>query len=189
MRLLLILLISLSSVASQAAPYYKYKDRNGDIIYSDTPPYAGAVPLNAPALPTFPAVKPKPKASPEPAIEDTETKYLSLSIFQPANDESIRSNEGTVAITIKLIPELSTREGHYINIYLDGKLVKKKSASLNITLNDIDRGSHKIKAEVRNKKGKRLKASTSSIFHLHRFSKLHKKKKKKQKKAPPPPAT
>jgi len=175
MRLLLILLISLSSVASQAAPYYKYKDRNGEIIYSDTPPYPGAVPLNSPKLQTLPAVKPKPKTQPAPVAEEPETKYLSLSVFQPSNDETIRNNEGNISITLKLIPELNTREGHYINFYLDNKLIKKKSTSLSISLKDVDRGSHNIKAEVRNKKGKILKTSPSSVFHLHRVSILHKR--------------
>lgn len=175
MKLFLILLI-FSSAASQAAPYFKYKDKNGAIIYSDTPPYAGAVPLNAPKLQTTPAIKIKPKEKkPEPVAKKAETKYLSFAIFQPLNEATIRDNEGNIPITLKLIPELNTREGHYLNYFLDGKLVKKKSTALNVTLNDVDRGSHKIKAEIRNKKGKLLKTTPSSVVNLHRISILHKR--------------
>jgi Domain of unknown function (DUF4124) len=185
MRLLIIFSICFTSTVIQAAPYFKYQDRDGEIIYSDTPPYPGAQPLNAPELQTTPAVKFNPKPKPKPAIEEkSETKYLSLAIFQPGNDETVRNNNGDVSVALKIIPELNSKEGHYINYYMDGKLIKKNAISSSTTFNNIDRGSHSLKVEIKNKKGKLLKASASNIFHLHRFSKLHNKPT-----PPPPPAT
>jgi len=176
MRLLLTLFICLCTVSTQAA-LYKSTNENGDTVYSDVPPYAGAKEMRPPLLQTSPAVKYKPKAKPkaEPMAEDKTTKYLTFAISQPLGDETIRNNMGNISVMLKLIPELDTKEGHYINIYLDGKPVKKRSQSINMTLNNIDRGSHSVNAEIRDKQGKVVKTSPSIRFHLHRFSKLHKK--------------
>ena len=173
MRSILLFLILLNSAGSQAAPYYKYENEEGETAYSDDPPYAGAEVKNTPKLQTTPAVKYKPKPKPKPKQQIRETKYLSFAISKPADNATIRNNPGNVSISLKLTPELNLQDGHTINIYLDGKLVKKRLKTLNITLDNVDRGSHSVKAEVRNKEGKILKSSASPRFHLHRISKLH----------------
>jgi len=173
MRFFLIIIL-LGSTSSQAA-LYKYKNKDGEVTYSDAPPYAGAEEMSPPVLQTVPAIKyqNKPKPKPEATTSRPPTRYRSLILSQPEQDGTIRNNSGDVSITLKLEPELDTKYEHYINFYLDGKIIKKRTRALSITLNNIDRGSHNIKAEVRSKKGKLLKASPIITFHLHRFSILH----------------
>ena len=168
----ILLLIAGLSFSAHAA-LYKYTDQNGETIYTDTPPFAGAEEMNAPTLQRTPAVRPKPKSEKELEPEKELPKYLVFSIDQPKNDDTIRSNEGKVTVIFKLIPELNTIEGHYIDFYVDGKRVKKKIRSISTILNNIDRGSHDIKAVVKNKEGTRLKSSDVNRIHIHRASKLH----------------
>ena len=175
MRFFLSLLIFLNALSVQAA-LYKYKDKNGEIIYSDHPPYPGAEAMTPPKLQTQPALKIKPKPKAEPVIKEKDIQYHKLSLLQPKSGETIRENNGNVPVSIDLAPSLDTKNGHYINFYLDGKIVKKHMASLSITLNNVDRGTHNVKAEIRNKNGKRLRASATHTFYLHRFSILHNQK-------------
>jgi hypothetical protein len=102
MKLLITLFFFVCTASTQAA-LYKSIDANGDTIYSDKAPYAGAKQMVPPFLQSTPAVKPKPKPKPEikPEAEDTTTKYLAFAINQPLNEETIRSNEGNVSIMLK----------------------------------------------------------------------------------------
>lgn len=169
----LLLFITCLSLSAQAA-LYKHTNEDGEVTYSDAPPFAGAREMNAPALQRTPSVKYKPKEE-EKAEEEKEKafKYLTFAIDQPKNDETIRSNDGSIIVMFKLIPELNTKDGHYINVYVDGQLNKKQTQNLTVTLTDIDRGSHNIKAEIKNKQGKLISSTGSTLIHLHRLSKLH----------------
>ena len=177
MRFFLTILILISAAANTQAAQYKYTNENGVVSFTDKPPYAGAEEMSPPQLQTTPAVKYKPKPKPveAPTIETIKIKYLTFEINSPKNNETIRSNNGDISILIKLIPELSLKDGHYINIYLDNKLVKKHIRTYQITLNNIDRGSHNIKAVIKDTEGKIIKTSSNTLIHLHRFSALHNK--------------
>lgn len=180
MKLLLILFFSIYAINAQAA-LYKYKNKDGEIIYSDKPPYAGANEMTPPFVQSTPAVKYKAKPKPEAPVAKEEVRYHKLEMAQPTPDETIRSNEGNITINLALAPDLDINSGHYINYYLDGKIINKRAQSPSATYQNVDRGTHNLKAEVRNKKGKLLKSTPIVTVHLHRFSKLHKK-------ATPPPS-
>lgn len=176
MKLIIFSLLILFTFSSHAT-LYKYTDQNGETIYSDTPPYAGASEITPPQLQTAPAFKPpkKDKDKTPTKAQQKDTRYFSLEISQPKHDATIRNNMGEISIVLGLSPELNSQNGDYINIYLDGRIIKKHTTSLKAKLTEIDRGSHNIKAEVRNKKGKLLKSSRIITVHLHRFSSLHNK--------------
>lgn len=173
MRLLLILCIVLTTINTQAA-LYKYTDENGEVVYSDKPPYEGAEELIPPKLQVMPAVKIKPK--PEAAIEEKQiAQYTAFKITNPKNGATLRSNTGNISITLALEPKLNTRAGHYINVFINGVAVAKKTSRLKLTLNNLDRGTHSIQAELREKSGKLIIFSNNIIIHILRFSKQHKK--------------
>jgi hypothetical protein len=172
MRFLLIIFIFIATTNAQAT-LYKYINKDGEIIYSDKPPYPGAEQMTPPLLQTIPAIKYKAPPKAKTTANPTHTKYRALTVSQPKAEQTIRNNSGNITIALKLEPELDIKNGHYINIYLNGRIIKKQTHSLSMSLKNIDRGSHNIKAEVRNKKGKLLKSSPINTFYLHRFSKLH----------------
>ena len=157
-----LLFITCLSLSAQAA-LYKHTNEDGEVTYSDAPPFAGAREMEAPPIQRTPSVKYKPTAEKKAEEEKEQAfKYLTFAIDQPKNDETLRSNNGSINIMFKLIPELNTKEGHYINVYVDDKLVKKQTQNLTITLANIDRGSHNIKAEIKNKQGQLLSSSGST---------------------------
>lgn len=159
------------------AELYKWIDRDGSIIYSDTPPYEGAEQLVPPGLSTTPAIKvekkkPVPSA---PKNDKDDFKYTSFSISAPQNDQAIRDNQGNIAISLQIKPALNIKQGHYVSVSLDGTATGEQFKSASFTLKNIDRGSHTISATLHDKAGKTLKRSQSVTLHLHRFSTLHNK--------------
>jgi hypothetical protein len=161
------------------AGFYKSVDENGNIVYSDTPT-PGAEQLKPPPISTVPArTPPKPEASEADKAADTEqsekkppTRYSKFSIVTPKNDDTIWDNNGSVPVTLQLEPALDTENGHTVWVYVDGFAEVKRSQSLNQPLSGIDRGTHKIRAEIRDTQRKTLKRTKTITVHLKRASAL-----------------
>ena len=128
---------------------YKWVDAEGNISYSDQPPFKDADKLDPPPINTTPAVS-APKTAAKEVEEETDTKYSFFKITSPENDATIRNNEGNFSISLGINPELDTANGHYLTILLDGKPVHKKTTSTNASFSNVDRGTHKITATVKN---------------------------------------
>ena len=161
------------------AGFYKSVDENGNIVYSDTPT-AGAERLPLPAINTVPARTP-PKAEASEADKDADaeqaekkppTRYSKFSIVTPKNDDTIWDNNGSIPVTLQLEPALDTENGHTVWVYVNGFAVVKRSQSLNQPLTGIDRGTHKIRAEIRDNQRKTLKRTNTITVHLKRASAL-----------------
>jgi hypothetical protein len=174
MRLLLTFFILLATINTQAA-LYKYTDENGEVVYSDQAPYEGAEELVPPELQVTPAIKPKPKANENPEKKEDITRYSSFQITSPKNGSTLQNKTGTLKIALAIKPALNIKAGHYINIFIDDVAVIKNSSQLSTILNHIDRGTHSIQAELREKSGKLIRFSNNVIVHVHRFSIQHKK--------------
>ncbi|HED34757.1 MAG TPA: DUF4124 domain-containing protein [Gammaproteobacteria bacterium] len=166
---LLLTLILVSTCTTAFAEMYKWIDEDGNISYSDQPPYKGAETLDAPQISTTPAVKVPPKAATreEEEAEKNETKYSYFKITSPENDATIRDNNGNFSISMNSKPALDTAAGHYISILIDGKAVKKQS-STTASFSNIDRGTHKISAQIKNKNNKVVRSAATITLHLHR---------------------
>jgi len=166
-RLALILCLIINS-PTLFAEMYKWVDEEGNISYSDQPPYNGAEQLDTPPLATMPATTvPKKK---QPAAEETEeaTVYTSLNITSPQDDMTIRDNSGNFSISVGIKPALNTAQGHSLSLSMDGKVIKAKSSSSSFSLSNIDRGTHKFMVSVLDKSGKPLRKSKSITIHLFR---------------------
>ena len=174
----LLLLSSLTVIHAGrvAARFYKSVDEEGNIVYSDTPT-PGAEQLTPPPISTVPGRKvPEPaeaKTSEETGDEPAKkppTKYSKFSIVTPQNDATIWDNTGAVPVSLKLEPPLDIENGHSVWVYVDGKAVVRKSQSLAQPLSGIDRGTHKIRAEIRDENRKTLKRTQNVTVHLKRAS-------------------
>lgn len=164
-----------------AAEFYKSVDEQGNIVYSDTPT-PGAEQLKPPPISTVEG-RPVPakediaegdartdeQAGEEPAKKPP-TRYTKFSFVQPKNDDTIWDNTGAIPVSLQLEPPLDTENGHSIWVYVDGSAVVRKSQSLVQPLSGIDRGTHKIRAEVRDEKRKTLKRTQNITVHLKRAS-------------------
>lgn len=166
------MLLVLGSAAH--ADFYKSVDADGNVVYSDTPT-EGAEQVKLPGLSTFEAVKPAPAEKnkdgedAEAAPKNTPTVYARFSIQQPENDMTIWDNNGSIPVSLALEPALDTENNHTVWVYVDGRAVVKESNSLVQPLSNIDRGTHKIRAEIRSGK-KVLKRTRTITVHLKRAS-------------------
>jgi len=171
-KLLSALLCILFNSSNALAQMYKWVDKEGNISYSDQPPYKGAEKLDAPALTTMPATaipkKSPAKAEPEEDDKKEVTKYTELKITSPQDDATIRDNSGNFSIAFSVKPALDSKFEHYFSVSMNGKVVKNKLTSGSASFSNIDRGTHKISVSVKNKSGKTLLRSKSVTVHLHR---------------------
>ena len=177
----LVFIVSACICLSSNASTYKSTDSHGNIIYSDTPSgNTGEIKLpTRPSVNLFPAQKHKNIASKKPPKTDkiTHHTYTSLKILQPQEDNSLRSNAGTVSVALQIEPKL--HDGDMVSIKIDGLEITKVRKST-LTLNNINRGSHSLEAFIINPQGQVLKRSKALRFHLHRQSALLKPSANKQ---------
>ena len=161
------LCLILAMGAVQAGKVYKYTLSNGDVVYSDKPPPADQgeeiqiEPLQSFTLP------------PAPPLEDTTAKkdepkpvgYEEFKVTNPTNDATIRDNGGNVRVSLSLSPALQS--GHSIEVMVDGRSIGSGRGT-SVTLTQVDRGTHTVRAAVKDSEGKEIARSNSVIFHLKR---------------------
>ncbi len=166
MRLILFSLLAFFVCCVGSETVYKTVDDDGNIIFTDKPS-KNSEEVKLQELQTIDNPNPIPvRSTPKPrqANEDEGSIYKSFFVANPANDSGIRSNNGSVSISISLEPSLRT--GHKITILMDGKEV---GSGTSVSLQNVDRGTHNISASVVDESGKKL-ISTSSTFSLLRAS-------------------
>lgn len=170
MRNVLLACLLLLALGPLQAKVYKSVLPDGTVVYSDTPPSEGAEQVELPEIQTY-TPPPLPPSSPSSADADdsNDEGYESFEVTLPANDATVRDNNGSVKIALALTPGL--RRGHKVEIFLDGKSIGAGGAT-SASLNDVDRGTHNIYAIVRNDEGKELARTPSSVFHLKRATRL-----------------
>lgn len=167
-----------SDTAQQPTPpgLYKWVDKEGNINYSDEPPFEDAEALDPPQLSTTPAIKPvKKPVKTTDSREQRAFRYTLFNIQSPSQEETIRDNQGNVSISMAIKPALNIKLGHSITIILDGQPVNTDIKSSSSVLNNVDRGSHTVSAIIKDRSGKVLKRAAPVTLYLHRMSILHKR--------------
>ena len=158
-----------------AAPVYKSKDAQGNVVYSDVPPRGQpAKPVNLGAGNSYTPPEVTFKAPPPPieqAAAPDFTGYEKLAILTPATDLTIHDNEGKVPLTFALAPTL--QPGNSVQVLLDGRAIANAANSSGVgQLVNVDRGTHELRMEVRDPAGKVLIQSSPVRFHMLRTSVL-----------------
>ena len=174
MRYLLIMLIFLVCTATGAQEIYRTVDQNGNVVFSDVPT-KGSEKIKLKETTTIKSLASEPSSlvtAPDPK-QTASIPYKSISITAPANDEAIRDNAGNVSIKVALEPAL--RPGHQVVVYLDGKETTGGSSNV-FNLENIDRGTHQLRASVKDPDGHIVISSKSTTFHLLRHSVIKLKK-------------
>ncbi len=152
------------------AGVYRWVDPTGQVHYSDQPGIgAKEIELREPTV--YTPVNPSSPAAtgttdqqqPADAVE-----YTAMTITSPADDEAIRSNPGTVDVAIELEPALF--KGHKVRIYLDGSAASGELDATNVTLQNVDRGTHTLQAAVVDAGGRELIRSAAITFHMLRIA-------------------
>ncbi|MCU7813529.1 MAG: DUF4124 domain-containing protein [Candidatus Thiodiazotropha sp. (ex Notomyrtea botanica)] len=162
MRSVVLILILLVSCPLLAKDVYKWTTESGEVVYSDT--YRpGAERIRVSGSKSVP----EDAADQTTAAADGET-YQSFEVVQPENDETIRSNEGTVTVGLTLSPALAAN--HAIHVFVDGTRLEGEMKSTQFSLNGLNRGTHSLNAKVVDNEGNELVATPSVNFHLRKTS-------------------
>ncbi len=172
----LILVVALLATTAAVGAVYKRVAPDGSVYYSDQPE-PGAKRIELPKPSTY---------SPPPSLQryerslrgkaakkkgDKADGYKTLEIVSPRNDETLRANDGSVPVGLKIDPSL--RKGDVIHLYLDGKRLPLEIDSASLVLKNVDRGTHTLVAKIEGgKAGKPLISSEAVRFTLRRTSLL-----------------
>lgn len=164
MRALCLFLVLVLGLPIQAAEVFKTVGPDGEIKFTDRPE-EGAVEVQVHGVQTVDGGGPIADSPVATQDDDTPFSYNEFKIVSPSQDASLRDNEGKVAVKIVLSPGL--RPDDQINIYMNGNKLGG-GRSTNITLTNVDRGTHSLQASVVDKSGKDLARTDAVTFTLHR---------------------
>ena len=171
-----VLFVALLSGVSHAQ-IYKTVDENGNVVFTDVAPKDDAKPLQIQPGNTFGQPERQEQGQLGANFDDSEQDpaeqvtlgYANLVVQSPTNDQAIRQNSGDV--TVAVAPDPALNADHQIQILLDGAVVQTAAAA-SITLNNVDRGTHSVQAQIIDLQGNVLIHSETTIFHLLRYSAL-----------------
>ena len=143
---------------------YKWKDKQGNVHYSDKP-HPGAKRIKLPPSSTY-TPRPLPKQQPGQQQAGALRSYKSITVIQPENEATIRNNQGLVSVAVSLEPALMT--GDSVVLLYDGKPVGEPQRTTAFTIDGVYRGTHTVSAQVVDGKGKVIGESNTVTFHMHR---------------------
>jgi len=173
MRYLLILILLLVCTASDAAEIYRTVDKDGNVIFTDTPTNDSEK-IQLKETTTIKSLNAEPSSQgTTPPTKEEAFQYKSVFITAPAENETIQGNAGDVSVKVKVDPLL--QPGDEVVVYLDG-VEKMKGVGSTFNLEDIDRGTHQLRASVKDPDGHIVMSSKSTTFYLHRQSVIKRKK-------------
>lgn len=169
MRKFIPLLIFFMALPAFARDVYKWTNEEGVVIYSDIP-QEGAERIRVDTGGRAPGSSADEEGGAQsgPGDEAEAVAYESLEITQPADDATVRSNEGTVTVSLSLSPTLV--EGHEVKIILDGTELEDGMKGTLFSLNNLNRGTHSLQTRIVDAQGTELISSNSINFHLRQAS-------------------
>lgn len=171
--ILFIVLIILANSAN--AELFKWKDADGNIIFSDQPPpdidkvESEIQKESLPRVNTVPALDiSKSRTSNSSNAKTEKVSYKNLVIVAPSHNSEIRENSGKVQISVHVEPVIFAEQGHQLIIYMDGVEISKGEKT-SVLIDNVDRGTHNVKASIVNNQGFVLRETRVTTFTLHRF--------------------
>lgn len=152
-----------TSIYAGTSQIYKWTDDNGNVHFSDkTQP--GAVVVELPKAQTFsPPTSPKNIQSSNPISDSTLTHYDKVTIVQPEDQATIRNAQGVISVILAFKPKL--RGEDKVQMILDGSPLGFPQAANVFALQDINRGSHTLAAQIVDMDGNVL--NTSELITIY----------------------
>ena len=184
-----LLLIFLVSISNADAGVYKGISSDGEVVYSDVP-FRESAEFNAPPIAVLEMpdvildtvmyekvakeekIKVDELATEKVEADKAEIKrqaefpYTKFFIESPKDKQSIWNNPD-LEVSLHLAPSLNNLKKHKIWLLLDGKPLVDNSESLSIPTGRLERGEHKLQAQVRDAKGKLIIKTKSIIVYIH----------------------
>ena len=101
----------------------------------------------------------------EPNSKAANTAYATFSIISPIGNELVHKSDGDIDVALDLEPALNIEAGHLIVVLMDGKRVAE-GAELNYDLPNLEPGTHRLQAEIRDQSDRRVAATPTVSFSL-----------------------
>ncbi len=144
---------------------YTWIDKYGNRIYSDEPKEGAEVmKLNKGSSYKPPEPVEPDWSSMRPKVISTGDLYSHFTIASPADNATIRSNEGVFQVALDIRPKLA--KFHRIKLEVDGAAVSG-SGSI-ITVKNIDQGTHSLIAYIISADKKVIATTKAVTIHLHK---------------------
>ncbi len=174
LALLVVTVASLTSISDAHAAIYKTTDAEGNVVFTDVPPKDDAKSVEITQGNSYrPEVATPAAEDEEDMAEDTPTAgYDKIAITSPAHDEALRENTGNISVSVALDPALNTAAGHRLQVLVDGQIAGE-APSATVSLQNIDRGTHSLIAQVIDANNSVLASSSAVVVHLQRYSILN----------------
>lgn len=151
-----------------SADVYRWKDADGQTHYSDRP-HPGAeritVEVSPPASGVREATRPAAdEQDPEGEVPEAFTRYQSLTIASPAQEQVIWNIGGQLDVAAAVQPPL--QPGHALQFTLDGQTLMAEPGSTRAQFPEVFRGEHSLQVAVLDDQGRTLLASPSTRFFV-----------------------
>lgn len=167
MRSLTLIGLVLFSMLAQAT-VYKWVDKDGKVHYSDEPqPNAQIVELKEKTLNQI--ALPLPKTDSNNANQAIESIQYQVNITSPAEEETVRDNNGDFDVVATITPELKSQ--YLMVLKLDGNPVGQPQIGGTFKLKNIDRGEHTLVVDALTQNGKVFASSSPRKIFLHQAAK------------------
>lgn len=165
----LIFLTVLVALPAGATEVYRWVDADGQAHYSDQwQPGAEKVRIEQSPVYSAPPARPGAKTAGSGQAAAAGSRYDSLEILSPAQEEVLWNIGGQVRVALQLTPALRT--GDVLRLFLDGESQEVAAGSMSAELTDVPRGVHTLKATVTNEAGKTLIESDPTTFVVRQTS-------------------
>jgi len=171
MRKWLILLSTLLVTAASGAPAWTWVDADGQVHFSDRPvpgarqiELAGAQGFGAPAARPAPATPAGAQATPRTG----QAPYRAINITSPTEQQTLWNIGTMLNVQIEMDPPLSS--AHRVDLILDGQRRNLNTASLQVTLPDVFRGTHALQVVVIDAAGAEVMRSPTRNFFVQQNS-------------------
>ncbi|MGR3969415.1 DUF4124 domain-containing protein [Shewanella sp. 1180_01] len=167
MRSLTLIGLVLFSMLAQAT-VYKWVDKDGKVHYSDEPqPNAQVVELKEKTLNQI--ALPLPKTESNNANQAIESIQYQVNITSPAEEETVRDNNGDFDVVATITPELKSQ--YLMALKLDGNTIGQPQIGGTFKLKNIDRGEHTLVVDALTQNGKVFASSSPRKIFLHQAAK------------------
>ncbi len=167
MRRLALFMLCCLYLLSAHAEVYKWFGSDGAVHFSDQP-YPGAEKVEISPVQIVPAIRASGRGKAQQS--GAAAGYDGFAFITPGNEQVIRSNDGTVNISMALEPPLRSGNGDRVTVKLDG-VAMRGPAPMSFKYPGLDRGTHTLQAIVVDANGKQLIQTDTVTFHLFRHHK------------------
>lgn len=167
-----LIVIALLAPLLAQAQVYRTTDKDGNVVFTDTPPADGGpterVEIRQPNTTPAPQVLPTPSAQPGTKSTEPEALPQEVVIVSPADETSFPMGPGNFDVDAKVTPALGESES--LQLYIDGIPWSGPQREQHWVLTNIFRGAHDLTVSVLGSEGQAQTTSKPVRVFVHRPS-------------------